>query len=60
FQSHGTQDPILPHVMAERLRDALTLAGLSVEWHSFRGGHEIPDPILNRLSEFITKVLTKK
>ena len=60
FQSHGTQDPILPYVMAERLRDALTLAGLSVEWHSFRGGHEIPDPILNRLSEFITKVLTKK
>lgn len=60
FQSHGTQDPILPYVMAERLRDALTLAGVSVEWHSFRGGHEIPDPIVNRLSEFITKVLTKK
>ena len=60
FQSHGTQDPILPYVMAERLRDELTLAGLSIESHSFRGGHEIPDPILNRLSEFITKVLTKK
>ena len=60
FQSHGTQYPILPYVMAERLRDELTLAGLSIEWHSFRGGHEIPDPILNQLSEFITKVLTKK
>jgi phospholipase/carboxylesterase len=59
FQSHGTQDPILPYVMAERLRDELLHAGLSVEWHSFRGGHEIPELVLNRLSDFITKVLTK-
>lgn len=59
FQSHGTLDPILPYVMAERLRDELMAAGLTVEWHSFRGGHEIPEPILSRLDRFITKVLTK-
>lgn len=59
FQSHGTQDPILPYVMAERLRDALIAAGLSVQWHSFPGGHEIPEPVLTRLNGFITKVLTK-
>ena len=59
FQSHGTQDPILPYVMAERLRDELIHAGLSVEWYSFRGGHEIPEPVLDRLSGFITKVLAK-
>ena len=58
FQSHGTQDPILPYVMAERLRDELSKAGLSVEWHSFRGGHQIPEPVLERLSGFITKLLT--
>jgi phospholipase/carboxylesterase len=58
FLSHGTQDSILPYVMAERLRDELTHLGLSVEWHSFRGGHEIPEPVLNRLSGFIAKVLT--
>lgn len=56
FQSHGTLDDILPPVGAERLRDALTQAGLAVEWHSFRGGHEIPQPMLQRLSVFITKV----
>mgnify|MGYP001171287220 FL=1 len=28
FQSHGTQDPILAYVMAERLRDEFALAGL--------------------------------
>jgi phospholipase/carboxylesterase len=59
FQSHGTQDPILPYVMAERLRDELVSAGLKVQWHSFRGGHEIPEPVLSRLSVFVTKVLTK-
>ena len=57
FQSHGTQDDILPHIGAERLRDALTRSGLAVEWHSFRGGHEIPQMVLQRLSVFITKRL---
>ena len=59
FQSHGTLDPILPYVMAERLRDELTSAGLKVQWHSFHGGHEIPQPVLSRLSGFVTKVLAK-
>lgn len=57
FQSHGTQDELLPYVGAERLRDTLTHAGLSVEWHSFRGGHEIPRPVLQRLGPFITKAV---
>lgn len=57
FQSHGTRDPILPYVMAERLRDELKQAGLAVEWHPFRGGHEIPEPILSRLGEFLASVL---
>lgn len=57
FQSHGTQDDILPHIGAERLRDALNQAGHAVEWHSFSGGHEIPDPVMRRLSLFVTKRL---
>ncbi|MBL8074674.1 MAG: hypothetical protein JNL29_09900 [Nitrospira sp.] len=57
FQSHGLQDDVLPHVGAERLRDALTQSGLFVEWYSFRGGHEIPAAVLRRLGPFITKRL---
>jgi phospholipase/carboxylesterase len=57
FQSHGTQDDILPHIGAERLRDALTQSGLTVEWHSFRGGHEIPEAVLRQVGPFITKLL---
>jgi phospholipase/carboxylesterase len=58
FQSHGMQDELLPYVGAERLRDILMHAGLSVEWHSFRGGHEIPRSVLQRLGPFITKAVT--
>jgi phospholipase/carboxylesterase len=58
FQSHGAQDELLPYVGAERLRDTLIHAGLSVEWHSFRGGHEIPRSVLQRLGPFITKAVT--
>jgi phospholipase/carboxylesterase len=58
FQSHGMQDEILPYVGAERLRDTLAHSGLLVEWHSFRGGHEIPRPVLQRLGPFITKAVT--
>lgn len=57
FLSHGTQDPILPYTMAERLRDELTTAGLAVQWQSFHGGHEVPEPVLTQLSKFLTKVL---
>jgi phospholipase/carboxylesterase len=58
FQSHGMQDELLPYVGAERLRDTLIHAGLSVEWHSFRGGHEIPRTVLQRLGPFITEAVT--
>lgn len=57
FQSHGVQDEILPYAGAERLRDTLVHAGLSVEWHNFRGGHEIPRMVLQRLGLFITKAV---
>jgi len=59
FQSHGIQDPILPYKMAERLRDELTQAGLVVAWHSFRGGHEIPEPAMRQLSVFLTNALNR-
>ncbi len=59
FLSHGTGDPVLPFPMAERLRDELRRSGLSVEWHAFRGGHEIPKPVLARLGAFLTSVFTR-
>ncbi len=59
FQSHGTHDELLPFQMAERLRDELTGVGAVVEWHRFRGGHEIPESVLARVGDFLTRVIMK-
>lgn len=54
FQSHGDRDPLLSFDAAEDLRDAMRAGGLGVEWTPFRGGHEIPMPVLDALGRFIT------
>jgi phospholipase/carboxylesterase len=53
FQSHGTDDPLLPCGTAKDLRDTMTSQGIPVEWHEFRGGHEIPFGILEQLGSFL-------
>ena len=59
FQSHGSADPLLPSFMAEQLRDLLNQAGLSVEWVGFRGGHEIPGMVLDKLGVFLHAALAR-
>jgi phospholipase/carboxylesterase len=54
FQSHGRQDPLLSFEAAEQLRDAMQRHGLHVQWSPFRGGHEIPQSVLDGLSHFIS------
>lgn len=54
FQSHGQNDPLLSFNAAERLRDEMRDAGLSTEWVPFRGGHEIPMPVLEALGRFLS------
>jgi phospholipase/carboxylesterase len=54
--SHGTHDPILPFALAERLAAELTKAGIAVDFVKFRGQHEIPPIVLERLGALITKV----
>lgn len=57
MQSHGRQDPLLPFVVAEQLRDHLRTAGLAIEFCPFSGGHEIPPPVLKAASSLINKAL---
>lgn len=54
FQSHGTHDTVLAQSGGIALKEALEAAGSSVEWHSFRGGHEIPMPVLSALQDFLS------
>jgi phospholipase/carboxylesterase len=53
FQCHGTGDPILPIATAQALHDLLSDAGLHGEFLEFRGGHEIPMPVIARLRSFL-------
>ena len=54
LQTHGRFDPLLPFSVAERLRDALTDAGLPVRWNPFDGGHEIPAHVLSALDAYLS------
>ena len=57
FMSHGREDPILPFDVSEGLRGTLVDAGLSVDWVEFRGGHAIPEPVLQGVGAFLNRVL---
>ena len=54
FQSHGTDDPLLPHDTAAKLKDILIRHGLAVTWSEFRGGHEIPFSVMDQLGRFLS------
>jgi phospholipase/carboxylesterase len=53
FQSHGSEDPLLPYVVAERLRMLWENAGADVTFEGFRGGHDLPPPVMRGLAEFL-------
>lgn len=54
FQSHSPADPVLPFVLAERLRDMMLKAKLRHTWVSFGGGHGIGPSVLEGLAQFLS------
>jgi len=58
FQSHGTDDPVLPLSEGEALRDVLSSAGLSVSWRTFPGRHEIPSAAVEGARALVDGVST--
>ncbi len=60
LQSHGRADQVLPFAVAEQLRDALTAAGLPVEFIPFNGGHGIPGSVLEGLARLISTLAADK
>lgn len=55
FQSHGTHDPVLPFSLAEELNNIFVQAQWPGELDVFRGGHEIPYSVIERIKLFINK-----
>jgi phospholipase/carboxylesterase len=56
FQSHGTQDPLLSFAAAEQLCESMRKAELDPVWVPFRGGHELPMPVIDGLGQFLSNM----
>lgn len=56
FLSHGTADPVLPFVVADRFRARLEATGLRVTWVPFDGGHEMPAAVVAALNRFLERL----
>ncbi|MFP5490099.1 MAG: alpha/beta hydrolase [Bacteriovoracia bacterium] len=57
FQSHGDADPLLSLAQAKDLYQVLESKKWQGLWAPFRGGHEIPAPILQTLNNFLRQIL---
>lgn len=55
FQSHGTNDPLLPFSAAKGLESILRESGLIGEFVQFSGGHEIPESVIKRVSGYLKR-----
>ena len=53
FLAHGRSDQVLSFEIAERFRDKLQAAGVTVRWCPFDGSHEIPAAVVVALNDFI-------
>jgi phospholipase/carboxylesterase len=59
MMSHGRSDVLLPHHVAEVLRDQLIAAGAVVDWQSFSGGHEIPRAAISAANKLLRQVASR-
>ena len=53
FQSHGVQDPVIAIKNADRMQSLLSNGGAKGSVMRFQGGHEIPEIVLMKASEYI-------
>jgi phospholipase/carboxylesterase len=54
---HGTQDEVIPVLVAHRTRRVLESHGVDVEYHEFEMGHQISQESLKIVGDFIRKCL---
>lgn len=60
FQDHGQNDQVLGFKQAQKLETLLTQNGMKGSLMGFRGGHEIPQVVLVKISEYLNKQLELK
>lgn len=53
FQSHGTEDSILPFSAAKRLYEVLCEAGMKGQFQAFKDGHTIPPETVQAINAYL-------
>ena len=53
FMAHGEQDTVVDIERGEGARDALTLQGYAVQWHSYPMAHEVCGQEIDDLNEWL-------
>ena len=56
FQSHGTEDPVIPFEWAQATAELLT-ANPNYNFHEFAMGHSLNMPCISKLQEFLKNAL---
>jgi phospholipase/carboxylesterase len=59
FIAHGRQDTVVPIGAAQQAKEVLTALGVTVDYHEFEMGHEVPFPVLAELRKFLLSVSTR-
>jgi len=57
FMAHGTHDPVIAYVWAERSRDVLRASGFDVEWHAYPMEHSAVLEEIQAAGVFIARTL---
>jgi len=56
LQSHGTQDPILPYLIANEMRQKFLTKYFTVDFIEFNGGHTIPPQAIPKFIQLIENI----
>jgi len=56
FMAHGTQDPVVPCMLADESRLLLENAGYSIEWHDYPMPHSLCEPEVRDLRAWLKRV----
>ena len=57
FQAHGTDDPVVPHLLGRGSRDVLTDSGYTVDWHEYPMGHSVCTEEVRDIGAWLTETL---
>ena len=57
MMAHGSEDPIVPLILAERTRTHLQEQGYEVEWHSYAMPHAVCDQEIVDISAWLLRSL---